>query len=372
MPIPSTTPSFSRRVLAWHAQHGRKHLPWQQNLSPYRVWVSEIMLQQTQVSTVIPYFKRFMQRFPDIYSLAEADIDEVLHLWTGLGYYARGRNLHKCAQTLVSGYQGEFPQSVEELSNLPGIGRSTAGAIASISMSIPAAILDGNVKRVLTRHFAIEGWTGSSKVEKQLWQLAEELTPNATTNKNTGTYTQAMMDLGATLCTRSKPQCDICPIKASCLGLKTGNPTQFPTPKPKKVKPVKSTALLLILTPDKQLYLEQQPSEGIWGSLWCPPQAETSEQSLEKLQTLFPNSKATRQLLPAFRHTFSHYHLDIQPVLLELASTPYEIKESGSTAGLWYNLEQPPEVGLPAPIKKLIKALRKDAKPALNYALSLG
>ena len=215
---------FSDAVLLWYEQHGRKHLPWQQQINPYRVWVSEIMLQQTQVSTVIPYFERFMQRFPDVHSLATSAQDEVLHLWTGLGYYARGRNLHACAKVIVSEYRGEFPRSVEQLATLPGIGRSTAAAIASISMGIHAPILDGNVKRVLTRCFAVSGWPGDGQVQKRLWSLAEELTPNHSSRQ----YTQAMMDLGATLCTRSKPACGICPLQPQCLGLKTGNPAQFP------------------------------------------------------------------------------------------------------------------------------------------------
>lgn len=345
---------FSEKVLCWYHQHGRKHLPWQQDINPYRVWVSEIMLQQTQVSTVIPYYERFMLRFPDVARLAQADIDEVLHLWTGLGYYARGRNLHKCAQVIMSEYHGEFPLSVELLSQLPGIGRSTAAAIASISMGIPAAILDGNVKRVLTRHFAIEGWPGTGKIEKQLWEIAEQLTPN----KQTGEYTQAMMDLGATLCTRSKPQCDICPIQKSCLGFQTGNPSQFPSSKPKTVKPTKHTKLLLILTPDKQLYMQQQPNKGIWGGLWCPAQIDQDQQALQQLQQLLPGNQATEHALPSFRHTFSHYHLEIHPVLLQLNKAPaYIADNTDKQPYCWYNLEQPPAIGLPAPIKKLIKEL---------------
>lgn len=344
---------FSQQVLSWYHQHGRKHLPWQQNITPYRVWVSEIMLQQTQVSTVIPYYERFMQRFPDIHSLAAANVDEVLHLWTGLGYYARGRNLHKCAQTIVNDFQGEFPRSAEQLSQLPGIGRSTAAAIASISMGIAAAILDGNVKRVLTRHFAIEGWPGKSAVEKYLWEIAEQLTPNT----QTGEYTQAMMDLGATLCTRNKPQCEICPVQASCLGFKTGNPTQLPTSKPKTIKPIKKTTLLLIVTPDQQLFMQQQPAKGIWGGLWCPVQVESQEQAEQQLLKLFPGSQAHMSSLPSFRHTFSHYHLDIHPLVVRLVRFPNQIADTDKTQHCWYNLEQPPALGLPAPIKKLIEEL---------------
>src|SRR5690606_6541720 len=209
---------FAQRVLVWFDQHGRKHLPWQQGITPYRVWLSEIMLQQTQVATVIPYFERFIARFPDVQSLAAAPIDDVLHLWTGLGYYARARNLHRCAQTIVRDYGGEFPASVAALSELPGIGRSTAGALASIAHQQRAAILDGNVKRVLARHHAIDGWPGTTQTLSQLWQFAEQHTPD----KRSDHYTQAMMDLGATVCTRSKPACDHCPVADSCIAYAQG------------------------------------------------------------------------------------------------------------------------------------------------------
>lgn len=342
---------FSERVLHWHQQHGRKHLPWQRNITPYRVWVSEIMLQQTQVATVIPYFERFMQRFPSINELADADIDDVLHLWTGLGYYARGRNLHACAKLIVNQYGGEFPRSVEALSQLPGIGRSTAGAIASISMGLAASILDGNVKRVLTRYFAIEGWPSSGQVEKQLWVIAEQLTPQ----KNTATYTQAMMDLGATLCTRSKPNCAICPLQKDCQGFATGNPTQFPHSKPKTQKPSKQTFLLLIKNTQGDFLLEQQPSKGIWGGLWSMPQASTKEMAFAWLSQYFPAVNYNSQLLSPFRHTFSHYHLDISPLLIQLKSSPLKVSETDNTKQCWYNPKKPIDIGLPAPIKKLLK-----------------
>lgn len=338
---------FSNALLDWYRQHGRKHLPWQQNITPYRVWVSEIMLQQTQVATVIPYFERFMERFPSIQHLARAKQDEVLHLWTGLGYYARGRNLHACAQQICNQYQGVFPNSVEQLETLPGIGRSTAGAIISISMGIRAPILDGNVKRVLTRFFAIEGWPGKTQIQKQLWQLADQLTPNHSHRE----YTQGIMDLGATLCTRSKPACGICPLQLGCNGFKTGRPTQYPSSKPKKDKPVKCTVMLLIHNPRQEMLLEQRPQQGIWGGLWSLPEIATEEDIQAYVQQLGGHISETRHLDP-FRHTFSHYHLDIKPVHIKLSKMIHLIGERDIH---WYNPVQPSELGLAAPVKKLLQ-----------------
>ena len=354
-----TQQHFSDAVLLWYEQHGRKHLPWQQQITPYRVWVSEIMLQQTQVSTVIPYFERFMQRFPDVHSLAAAAQDEVLHLWTGLGYYARGRNLHACAKAIVSEYQGEFPHSVEQLATLPGIGRSTAAAIASISMGIHAPILDGNVKRVLTRCFAVSGWPGDAQVQKQLWSLAEELTPNHSSRQ----YTQAMMDLGATLCTRSKPACGICPLQPQCLGLKTGNPAQFPNSKPKKAKPEKHTILIMISNPAGAYFLQQRPQQGIWGGLWSFPEGTDREAARLMVQRLLPGTEAAEQELPAFRHTFSHYHLHIQPVVFRLQRHPATVQETDNPNHCWYNPVTPDNIGLAAPVKMLLQQQSTEEYP---------
>lgn len=343
----STQFHFSDVVLAWYEQHGRKHLPWQQDITPYRVWVSEIMLQQTQVATVIPYFERFMQRFPDVRSLAAAQQDEVLHLWTGLGYYARGRNLHACAQQVVGLFDGEFPQSVDALTELPGIGRSTAGAIASISMDIRAPILDGNVKRVLTRFYAIEGWPGTTAVQKELWQVAEALTPEHSHRQ----YTQTMMDLGATLCTRSKPACGICPLQPECAGYAGGNPTQYPNSKPKKDKPEKDTILLMLENPNGELFLEQRPQQGIWGGLWSFPEVSDESEALAYVRQRFGAESNNSEWLTAFRHTFSHYHLNIQPLRIQLAQSASVIGEQNHH---WYNPRQPSELGLAAPVKKLL------------------
>ncbi|WP_444899526.1 A/G-specific adenine glycosylase [Microbulbifer sp. VAAC004] len=354
-----TPKQFQNAVLKWFDKHGRKDLPWQQNINPYRVWVSEIMLQQTQVSAVIPYFERFMQSFPTLESLANAPLDKVLAHWSGLGYYARARNLHRCAQTVLQEHGGEFPQDVEALTELSGIGRSTAGAIASISMGLRAPILDGNVKRVLARFHAVEGWPGKSAVANQLWELAETYTPD----KRVNDYTQVMMDLGATLCTRSKPRCEECPLKKSCVAHAQGNPQDYPGKKPRKEKPVRS-ATLLLLEYQGEIYLEQRPASGIWGGLWCPPQAEDAKAWLKQQRW----RASEIHTLPLLRHTFTHFHLDITPLWVQLDKVPAQVAESG--AG-WYKLRQlnraraAQELGLPAPIVKLAKQLLALQAPLL-------
>jgi A/G-specific adenine glycosylase len=344
-----TPEHFSTAVLDWFDQHGRHDLPWQANKTAYHTWISEIMLQQTQVATVIPYFQRFIERFPDVQSLAEAEQDEVLHLWTGLGYYARARSLHKAAQRVVSEYNGEFPQSVEALEDLPGIGRSTAGAVLSISTGKRAAILDGNVKRVLARFYAVEGWPGITAVQKELWQHAERNTPYA----RVGDYTQAMMDLGATLCTRSKPSCLLCPLQPQCGAFTQGKTDKLPAPRPKKVIPVKQTLMLMIRNDAGEVLLYQRPPSGLWGGLWSFPQVQDLRDSHGETGLKIDADNA--EALAPLRHTFSHFHLDITPVLARLKS-PTECVMEGSPL-LWYNLEQPQSVGLAAPVKKLLQKL---------------
>ena len=343
--------SFSDAVLAWYDQHGRKHLPWQHDITPYRVWVSEIMLQQTQVVTVIDYFQRFMQRFPTVDSLAAASEDEVLHLWTGLGYYSRARNLLKTAQLVSQQLGGEFPQTVAELEQLPGIGRSTAGAILSISMQIRAPILDGNVKRVLARYSAQAGYPGQAAVAKQLWALADSLMPQQRVNH----YTQAMMDLGATLCTRSKPQCTICPVQVHCLAWQRGTPSAFPEPKPKSVVPVKHTHMLLLVNAQQQVLLYRRPSTGLWGGLWSLPELEELTQLPAFAQQQQLSIIEPAQALPSIKHTFSHFHLQIQPQLIQVSATPAVAEADW----LWYNPSQAAQIGFAAPVKKLLKNLFK-------------
>jgi A/G-specific adenine glycosylase len=345
-----TPATFRKTVLAWYDRHGRKDLPWQQDISPYRVWVSEIMLQQTQVNTVIPYFERFMKRFPTVQKLARAPQDEVLHLWTGLGYYARARNLHRAAQIVVTEHGGIFPADVDALSALPGIGRSTAGAIASISMDVRAPILDGNVKRVLARFHAVEGWPGDKPVENMLWSIAEKYTPT----ERLRDYTQVMMDLGATLCTRSKPRCDECPLAKHCAAFQAGEVSRYPGKKPSKATPVRQTLMLLLENERGEILLEQRPPSGLWGGLWCLP--EISDNSLlEKALSERGLHGGTKKSLPDFRHTFSHFHLDISPLRIKVKPAGKQIRESSRQR--WVRHNSPGELGLAAPIKKLLESL---------------
>lgn len=339
--------NFSAKLLSWYDSHGRKHLPWQQAITPYRVWLSEIMLQQTQVDTVIPYFNRFVERYPELKDLAEAPLDNVLHLWTGLGYYARARNLHRCAQQILEDYSGHFPSQLEQLAALPGIGPSTAAAITSIAFQQPTAILDGNVKRVLARYHAVAGWPGQSTVAKQLWQYAHQHMPQ----QRCRDYTQAIMDLGATLCRRAKPDCPQCPLRRDCLAHNQGDPLDFPGKKPRKRLPIKTLQMLIIQTPGGDIFLEKRPPSGIWGGLWSLPELDIERDAADYVaQRHGTLSKYQDQAL--LRHTFSHYHLDIQPVLLVLKRTPRQVAEAGQT--LWYNVKSPPKIGLATPVKKLI------------------
>ena len=342
---------FAARLLAWHGKHGRHDLPWQKRRTPYRVWVSEIMLQQTQVATVIPYYARFMARFATLESLADAPQDEVLHLWTGLGYYARARNLQKAAQLIRDEHGGRFPKDIESVQALPGIGRSTAGAILALSTGQRHPILDGNVKRVLTRHGAIPGWPGDKRVETKLWELADEYTPKS----HAADYTQAIMDLGATLCTRSKPRCDQCPVAAGCQARKLGKQAKFPAPKPRKAMPVRRTRMLLLLA-EGGIYLERRPPAGIWGGLWGFPEiAAGADPRAWCRQRLGAAPRSVREREP-LRHTFSHFHLDIEPVEVRLAAAAAVLEGENR----WQRLDQPVRVGLAAPVKKLLDDLTKE------------
>ncbi|PCI75421.1 MAG: A/G-specific adenine glycosylase [SAR86 cluster bacterium] len=349
--MPSTNPPFAEQLLQWFDQHGRHDLPWQTDRTPYRVWISEIMLQQTQVSTVIPYFERFIDRFATVEELALAETDQVLHLWTGLGYYARARNLHKAAKVIVQTNGGSFPDTVEDLMELDGIGQSTAGAIAAISMGVRAPILDGNVKRVLARYHCIAGWPEQSSVKKQLWEIAESLTPHTRVDD----YTQAIMDLGATVCTRSKPSCQVCPFQLDCGGHQQGRATEFPGKKAKKALPVKSVAMFILQNAAGEVLLEKRPATGIWGSLYSLP--ETAEPSTTpKLMgvSIGNRTDSGSEELEKIRHSFSHYHLDITPVRIR-ATKLDEIAETDRW--LWYPLDHSLEVGLAAPVKKLLSKL---------------
>lgn len=345
---------FARDLLAWFDHSGRHDLPWQRNVSPYRVWVSEIMLQQTQVNTVIPYYLKFIASFPDVPCLAKADEDKVLHHWTGLGYYARARNLHTAAKILMRDFNAELPSSITELVALPGIGRSTAGAILAIAMNKSATILDGNVKRVLARFHQLEGWTGNADVVNEFWRVAEGHIPG----KRVADYTQAIMDLGATICTRNKPACDACPLRAKCLALKYGTVAEFPQRKQKRQLPVRSIQMLIFELPTGEIHLEKRPPQGVWGSLWSFPEAEndqTLEQKLDEMGASRDQIESCKPISP-FRHTFSHFHLDIHPVHVKLVNQPDAIGESGRS--IWYDPDNPAELGLAAPVKRLLNNLR--------------
>lgn len=336
---------FSRRLIAWQAVHGRHHLPWQVP-DAYRVWLSEIMLQQTQVVTVIPYYQQFLERFPDVASLAAASTDDVLARWSGLGYYSRARNLHKAAQMVMERFDGRFPEEPALLTELPGVGPSTAAAIAAFSFGVRAAILDGNVKRVLARWAGISGYPGTKAVERTLWQLADELLPEQGIER----YTQSLMDLGATVCTPKKPACLTCPVQEDCQARQQGCQAELPTPKPKKVSPERQTVLMLIRRSDKIL-LERRPPAGIWGGLWCLPETLSTLEAESACMERFGLNVEFDSAEDDFVHVFTHFRLTI---------TPLPGKATGQIASLhedhlaWFNLEEALALGLPAPVRKLL------------------
>ena len=337
--------SIHSAILAWHKEHGRHDLPWQNTQDAYRIWVSEIMLQQTQVATVIPYYQRFMSSFPTVQDLAAAENDDVMHHWTGLGYYARARNLHKAAKQVVEQHNGLFPKQFDDVIALPGIGRSTAGAILAFSEKQNYAILDGNVKRVLARFYEVEGWYGKKAVENQLWELAQVNTPE----QDVDVYTQAIMDFGATLCTRSRPNCLDCPLQSECGAFANQRTSELPHGKQKIAKPTKQTYMLIIQNEQGHVLLQQNPPSGIWGGLWCPPQtAELNEEM--QVSNLSLRIKKT---LPMLKHTFSHFHLEITPVLCSYS----KIQNVADDSTLWYKSDASQAVGLAAPVKKLLSML---------------
>lgn len=339
---------FAQQLLDWYDHSGRKELPWQHPREPYRVWLSEIMLQQTQVATVIPYFEKFVETFPAVVDLANAELDQVLGLWAGLGYYARARNLHKAAVQIRDNFSGVFPSSQEELESLPGVGRSTAGAIRAQAFGERGIILDGNVRRVLCRFHGIDAPPMKAETQKQLWLLAEEHTPGAAAPKHRhADYAQAIMDLGATLCSR-KPLCETCPVQIDCQAFAQGRQTELPVkPARNAEKPVRNAHMLIYLNSDGDVFLERRPPVGIWGGMLCPPVVyfETEQEA----------SIAAPDGLPMRRHTFSHFHLDYVPVLAKHEQVD-GVLDSGD--GLWYNLYSPAPGGLPAPVTKLLKELK--------------
>jgi A/G-specific adenine glycosylase len=351
----TTKQNFAARLLAWFDQHGRKDLPWQQPRTAYRVWISEIMLQQTQVSTVIPYFERWMQRFPDLTELAAAPLDEVLEHWAGLGYYARARNLHRAAQLCVEQHHGKLPQSEETLCELPGIGLSTANAIISLSTGQPAVILDGNVRRVLARHAGLDVWPGSTSGQKALWTEAEQRLPQDRGDD----YSQAIMDLGALLCTRSNPRCPACPVSADCQALAQGKVDRLPLPKPPTRVTQRSLYWLALLDEQQRILLQKRPPAGIWGGLWSLPEA----QSLQDLEQQVGFDLSTAHALQQRQHRLSHIAMSIHPIVLNsqaaqqvVSSGPTRINESVQQQ--WFSLAAAELPAVPRPLAILLGEIR--------------
>lgn len=347
--------NLARKLLKWYHLAGRHDLPWQQDKGPYRVWVSEIMLQQTQVKTVIPYYIRFMQYFPDLSALAAAPIDEVLHLWSGLGYYARARNLHKTARIIHNDHGARFPDDINTLITLPGIGRSTAGAILALSLGQVHPILDGNVKRVLTRIYGIEGWPGDKAVEAQLWQIAKRETPE----RNVADYTQAIMDLGATVCTGNRPVCIHCPLAVDCHANTHGLQADLPTRKIRKDLPVKQTIFFIIENRRGEVLLQRRPPAGIWGGLWGLPECPVNEDIPAWLKRHFGSTVDKLTELQPLRHTFSHFHLDILPYRAKLRGNNVAIRDEDRD--YWYRPDDKSRLGMAAPVTKLLMSLSEQA-----------
>jgi A/G-specific adenine glycosylase len=347
---------LSRRLLGWFERHGRRDLPWQARPDPYRIWLSEIMLQQTQVATVIPYFHRFVARFPHVRALADAPLDEVLHLWSGLGYYARARNLHRAARLVREVNGGQLPRTIHALQALPGIGRSTAGAILVFAHGLRHPILDGNVKRVLCRYHAIDGWPGEGGVLRELWALAERHTPQA----RVADYTQAIMDLGATVCTRARPLCTACPLAMECAAHREGTERRYPRPKPPKALPTRSTVFVMARAASGAVLLERRPPAGVWGGLWsfpeCPPEVSIADWCAKHLG----QTPGEIRYLAPLRHTFSHFRLDITPALVSLQDPALTVLDGDRTT--WYKSGESDRRGLPAPVARLLGMLQQDEK----------
>ena len=352
--------SFARAVLDWFDVHGRNDLPWKQDTTPYRVWVSEIMLQQTQVSTVIPYFERFMQRFPSLPELADAPVDDVLHHWTGLGYYARARNLHRAAQIVNREYGSDLPDDIEALQALPGIGRSTAGAILAQAHDQCQPILDGNVKRVLARYHAVEGWTGQAAVLKHLWGHAEAHTPDV----RVADYTQAIMDLGAMVCVRRRPLCDACPVAPGCVARTERRQHELPTPRPRKQIPQRETVMLVACTPAGEVCLVRRPPSGIWGGLWGFPEFDSADEATAWCEAELGTLSGPAEAWGVISHTFSHFRLHITPLRVSIQNPEIRVMEGDGQ--VWYNTSLSPPGGFAAPVKRLIERLRTEQTGASN------
>lgn len=345
---PQVSTNFADAVLDWFGHHGRTDLPWQRDATPYRVWVSEIMLQQTQVATVIRYFDRFVRRFPDVRALADAPLDDVLHHWSGLGYYARARNLHRAARLVCQAFGGELPRDLQGMQALPGVGRSTAGAVLSLADGQRQVILDGNVKRVLARYCAVPGWPGTVEVQRRLWEMAEDFTPRT----RVAEYNQAMMDLGATVCTRTRPACDDCPLADGCAAHRLGRVGDFPGRRPRKTLPSRAVRMLLVRDPAGAVLLERRRAAGVWGGLWSLPEIAVDADPLGWCADTLLQQGRLGRTLAVRRHSFSHYHLDIEPLEILVNNPDQGVLEGESR--LWYKPSRPENVGLAAPVARLL------------------
>ena len=343
-------PAFSADVVRWQKQHGRHALPWQNTRDAYRIWLSEIMLQQTQVAAVIPYYQRFLERFPDVASLAAAPAEDVMAHWSGLGYYSRARNLHRCAQRVAAEYGGVFPADPALLADLPGIGRSTAAAISAFAYGTRAAILDGNVKRVFCRVFGIDGFPGAKPVEDRLWRQAEALLPQ----EDMQAYTQGLMDLGATLCTRSRPDCQRCPLAHRCVAHETGRTAELPVRKPRKAVPERHTSMLVIVS-EGQVLLEQRPGTGIWGGLLSLPEVALDDWEQRMAASVAPFGVIeSHEKLQPFTHGFTHFKLHVAPYRIRLSQRH---AQAGEASHVWYRTDRLAQAPLPAPVKKMLLEL---------------
>jgi len=341
--------SFSSQIITWQKQHGRHGLPWQNTRDAYRVWLSEIMLQQTQVGTVIPYYERFLNTFPSIAKLAHAPDDQVMQHWAGLGYYARARNLHRAAKQIVELHEGIFPHNFDDIHALPGIGRSTAAAISAFAFGERRAILDGNVKRVFARHFGVEGDVKSKPIEVALWAKAESILPK----NNIEAYTQGLMDLGSTLCTRTKPICLKCPVARSCVALATGRIDALPGRGVKRKVPHKETRMLVIIDRGEVL-LEKRPPTGIWGGLWSLPEVAMKDDAIQKAQSRFGFKSRIIREMEIVPHGFTHYSLSIYPIEIAITKRPTIAMEPGI---MWVNIADAPNAAVPAPVKRILQLL---------------
>jgi A/G-specific adenine glycosylase len=354
-PLASSAPArdgFAAALLEWFDAHGRKDLPWQHPRTPYRVWLSEVMLQQTQVRTVIAYFERFVDALPTLRALADAPLDRVLALWSGLGYYSRARNLHAAARICVERHGGELPREPDALAALPGIGRSTAGAILAQAHGLCFPILDGNARRVLVRRHGVRGWPGTTAVQHMLWQIAASHTPA----ERVADYTQAIMDLGATLCTRSRPRCGACPVASGCVALRDGATADLPERKPARAKPTRATTMLIVQDKSGRILLERRPPVGVWAGLWSVPEAADSESAAHVLRERFSVRTIDTIALDSFVHTFTHYHLHVTPLLVAGAANPH-VADGESR---WFAREEWGALGLPAPVRRLLETVSED------------